>query len=140
LADEALAARPLCRGDEAPLARAAAAALPGPSRDLTDGTTLPQLAAVLALADVMVANDTGPLHLAVALGRPVVAPYTCTSVALTGPYGPAAAGGVETRVWCQGSYLRRCDRLDCMRELTPDRLWPHLERTLLQWQSRCRSA
>jgi lipopolysaccharide heptosyltransferase I len=128
------------RGDEAPLARAAAARLPGPTRDLTDGTSLPQLAAVLSLADVMVANDTGPLHLAVALGRPVVAPYTCTTVRLTGPYGPAAAGAVETRVWCQGSYLRRCGRLDCMRELTPDRLWPHLERILLQWQSSCRSA
>jgi lipopolysaccharide heptosyltransferase I len=128
------------RGDEAPLAQATAAALPGPSRDLTDGTTLPQLAAVLSLADVMIANDTGPLHLAVALGRPVVAPYTCTSIQLTGPYGTAAAGAVETRVWCQGSYLRRCSRLDCMHELTPDRLWPHLERFLLQWQNSCRSA
>jgi ADP-heptose:LPS heptosyltransferase len=114
--------------------------LPGPTLDLTEATNLQQLAAVLARADVMVANDTGPLHLAAALGRPVVAPYTCTRVALTGPYGDAAAGAVETRVWCAGSYLRRCDRLDCLRELTPDRLWPHLERILLQWQSSCRSA
>jgi heptosyltransferase-1 len=128
------------RGDEAPLARATAAGLPGPHRDLTDGTSLPQLAAVLALADVMVANDTGPLHLAAALGRPVVAPYTCTSVSLTGPYGAAAAGAVETRVWCQGSYLRRCSRMECLAELTPDRLWPPLERILLRWQSSCRSA
>jgi heptosyltransferase-1 len=128
------------RGDEAPLARATAAGLPGQTLDLTEATDLPQLAAVLSLADAVVANDTGPLHLAVALGRPVVAPYTCTSVRLTGPYGAAAAGAFETRVWCHGSYLRRCDRLDCMRELTPNRLWPHLERILLQWQSSCRSA
>jgi lipopolysaccharide heptosyltransferase I len=128
------------RVDEAPLARAAAARLPGPTLDLTEATNLQQLAAVLSLADVMVANDTGPLHLAVALGRPVVAPYTCTRVVLTGPYGEAAEGAVETRVWCQGSYRRRCGRLDCMRELTPDHLWPHLERILLRWQSSCRSA
>jgi heptosyltransferase-1 len=127
-------------GDETELARAAAALLAGPSRDLTGQTSLPQLAALLARADVMLANDTGPLHLAAALGRPVVAPYTCTSVRLTGPYG-AAAGAVETRIWCQGRYLKRCPRLECMAELTPERLWPPLERVLQQWESTgCRSA
>ena len=39
----------------------------------------------------MLGNDTGPLHLAAALGRPCVAPYTCTRVALHGPYTRAAA-------------------------------------------------
>jgi lipopolysaccharide heptosyltransferase I len=120
--------------DEAPLARAAAARLRGPTRELAGRTSLPQLAALLARADVMLANDTGPLHLAAALGRPVVAPYTCTKVQLNGPFG-AAAGAVETRVWCQGSYLKRCPRLECMTELTPARLWPLLEATLRTWQS-----
>ena len=36
-------------------------------RQLTGSTTLPQLVAILAACDVMIANDTGPLHLAVAL-------------------------------------------------------------------------
>jgi heptosyltransferase-1 len=127
-------------GDETELARAAAALLAGPRRDLTGQTSLPQLAALLARADVMLANDTGPLHLAAALGRPVVAPYTCTSVRLTGPYA-AAAGAVESRIWCQGRYLKRCPRLECMTELTPERLWPPLERVLQQWESTgCRSA
>jgi lipopolysaccharide heptosyltransferase I len=126
--------------DETALARKTAALLSGPSRDLTGQTSLPQLGALLARADVMIANDTGPLHLANALGRPVIAPYTCTSVRLTGPY-QAAAGAVETRIWCQGRYLKRCPRLECMAELTPDRLWPPLERVLLQWESTgCRSA
>src|SRR5262249_9843196 len=49
--------------DETPLAQATAAHLAGPVRDLTGQTSIPQLAALLALADVMVANDTGPLHL-----------------------------------------------------------------------------
>jgi heptosyltransferase I len=120
-------------GDETELARQAAAGVRGPVHVLTGRTTLPQLAALLARADLMVANDTGPLHLAVALGRPVVAPYTCTKVSRTGPYGQAPRG-VETRVWCQGSYLKRCDRLDCMAELTPERLWPHVDEILRTWQ------
>ncbi len=125
--------------DETPLARATAERLTGEVCDLTGRTTLPQLAALLASVDVMVANDTGPLHLAAALGRPVVAPYTCTKVLLNGPYG-AAAGAVEARVWCQGSYRKRCGRLECMAELTPDRLWPVLEGILRTWKSSSLSA
>jgi lipopolysaccharide heptosyltransferase I len=125
--------------DEAHLSQAVATQLHGPWRDLTGKTTLPQLAAVLAQANVMLANDTGPLHLAAALGRPVVAPYTCTQVRLNGPFG-AAANAVETRVWCRGSYLKRCSRLECMNDLTPDRLWPILQEILQAWESKGRSA
>ena len=125
--------------DETHLARRTAGRLGGPSHDLTGCTSLPQLAALLSNADVMVANDTGPLHLAAALGRPVVAPYTCTKIRLSGPYGQEA-GAVETRVWCQGSYVKKCDRLECMAELTPDRLWPVMERILSAWQSNSLSA
>jgi lipopolysaccharide heptosyltransferase I len=125
--------------DETPLARAIQSRLNGLSRDWTGRTTLPQLAALLERADVMLANDTGPLHLATALGRPVVAPYTCTKVRLCGPYG-VERGAVETTVWCRGSYVRRCRRMECMRELTPDRLWPLLHEVLRSWSSRSRSA
>lgn len=125
--------------DEAPLNAAVRDRLTGPHLDLTGRTTLPRLAAVLARADAMLANDTGPLHLAVALGRPVVAPYTCTKASLTGPYGQSARV-VETRVWCAGSYRRRCGRLDCMAELTPDRLWPVLQEVLHACPSRRESA
>jgi ADP-heptose:LPS heptosyltransferase len=59
--------------DEAELAARTESLLAGPTVNFTGRTTLPQLVAILSLADVMVANDTGPLHLAVALGRPVVA-------------------------------------------------------------------
>jgi lipopolysaccharide heptosyltransferase I len=124
--------------DEAPLAKQVMGQLCGPSRDFVGATTLQQLAGLLEAADVMVANDTGPLHLAAALGRPCVAPYTCTQVRRHGPYGQT--GGVETTVWCKGSYLRTCDRLECMAELVPDRLWPVLATTLSAWASHSRSA
>ena len=125
--------------DETAAANLVAAKLVGPTLNFTGRTTLSRLTALLSEADVMVANDTGPLHLAAALGRPVVAPYTCTKVLLTGPYG-AQAGAVETRVWCAGSRVKRCRRMECMTELTPDRLWPRLEEVLRTWETRKRSA
>jgi lipopolysaccharide heptosyltransferase I len=125
--------------DDTALSQQVVAKLRGPSLDLTGKTTLPRLAAVLALSDVMVGNDTGPLHLAAALGRPCVAPYTCTRVALHGPYG-AQSGGIETRVTCAGSYLKTCGKMICMPELTPNRLWPKLAETLDTWQRDSRSA
>jgi heptosyltransferase I len=119
--------------EEADLAEQAAALVPGAVCQLTGKTTLPQLVAVLSQADVMIANDTGPLHLAVALGRPVVAPYTCTLIEKTGPYRQEDRA-VATSVWCRGSYLKTCPRMECMAELTPDRLWPALETILRTWQ------
>ena len=125
--------------EDTPLAQSTITSIDGPCLDLTGKTTLAELAAVLERADVMIANDTGPLHLAVAFGRPVVAPYTCTRVRLTGPYG-AYSQAVESRVWCAGSCIKECRRMECMAELTPDRLWPVLRRNLEEWQSSSRSA
>jgi heptosyltransferase I len=124
--------------DEAPLAHQVIGQLRGPTRDFVGTTSLQQLAGLLEAADVMIANDTGPLHLAAALGRPCVAPYTCTQVRRHGPY--QQVGGIETNVWCKGSYIRLCDRLECMSELVPDRLWPTLAAILSQWASHSRSA
>jgi lipopolysaccharide heptosyltransferase II len=126
-------------GDDTALTLDVINSLPGPARDFAGRTTLPQLAAILSLCEVMVSNDTGPLHLAAALGRPCVAPYTCTRVALHGPYG-SMSGGVETSVACRGSYLKTCNRMICMPDLTPDRLWPQLAGVLDTWARISRSA
>lgn len=56
---------------EAPLAQAIAAARPG-TTDLTGRTDLPALAAVVRRAALAVGNDTGPTHLAAAVGCPTV--------------------------------------------------------------------
>jgi heptosyltransferase I len=126
--------------DDIELSQQLASGLRGPVRDLTGKTPLPRLTAVLARSDAMLANDTGPLHLAAALGRPCVAPYTCTKAALHGPFG-SMAGGVETAVACGGSYLRVCPHgLRCFADLTPDKLWPPLAEVLSAWRSRSRSA
>lgn len=116
--------------DDIPLSLEIATSTRGPVLDLTGKTPLPRLVALLASADLMLANDTGPLHLAAALGRPCVAPFTCTKVALHGPY-TSPGGGVETQVACAGSYLKRCPNgTVCFGELTHERLWPTLARSL----------
>jgi lipopolysaccharide heptosyltransferase I len=95
---------------------------PVPILDLCDRTRLLQLAAVCLESDLMISNDTGPLHLAAAAGARVAGIYTCTNPELTGPYGPRAVT-VRSCVWCAPSLLRKCARLECMAELTPDRVW-----------------
>ncbi len=61
---------------------------PGTSvRDISGATTLRSLAAVLAQCDLVVSGDTGPMHLAVAVGTPVVALFGATDPRRHGPYG-----------------------------------------------------
>lgn len=50
-------------------------------------TTIPQLVAVLSLADVTVSGDTGPMHVAAAVGCPVVALFGRTDPSATAPWG-----------------------------------------------------
>lgn len=71
-------------------AEAVAQVLPGLSggyADLAGRTTLRELASVLAACDLLVTADTGPMHIAVAVGTPVVALFGATDPARHGPYG-----------------------------------------------------
>lgn len=63
-----------------------AAAQPGRVRDLTGQTTLPEVIEVLRGCAAVVANDTGTMHIAAALGKPVVALFGPTEPRRTGPY------------------------------------------------------
>ncbi len=60
-----------------------------PARAVLLPTDVPQLMALLARASLVVAGDTGPLHLAVALGTPVVGLYGPTDPARNGPFSTA---------------------------------------------------
>ena len=55
--------------------------------DLAGKTTLRELASLLAACDLLVTADTGPMHIAVAVGTPVVALFGATDPARHGPYG-----------------------------------------------------
>jgi lipopolysaccharide heptosyltransferase II len=83
---------------------------------LAGRTSLRQLAACLEGADLLVSNDTGVLHLAAALKRPLVALYGPTAPALTGPLGDSARIAVLHHPDC-------CPRIPC---LHPERGPAHL--------------
>lgn len=59
---------------------------PGNTLNLCGRTTLKQLAALLSLADVLIAPDTGAVHIARTMGTPVIGLYAVASPKLTGPY------------------------------------------------------
>jgi lipopolysaccharide heptosyltransferase II len=88
-------------------ARAVAAHAARPAIDLTGRTTLGQLAAVLARARLAFGPDSGALHLAAAVGVPVVSLWGATSAARSAPHG-SQRWVVEGRVACAPCFLREC--------------------------------
>jgi heptosyltransferase-2 len=74
--------------------------------DLVGATDLNTLMAVLARCDVVVANDSGAMHVATAVGRPVVAIFGPTDEQATAPLGRHTL--VRHDVWCRPCLLRAC--------------------------------
>jgi lipopolysaccharide heptosyltransferase II len=102
---------------EKPLVERIRAMMLKDAASLAGETTLPELAALFERAGVVVANDSGPMHLAVALERPVVALYGPTSEKRTGPYGGAAVVLKSDRP-CAPCYEPDCEDPECMRDIT----------------------
>lgn len=81
-------------------------------------TNLSRLAALLRQADVVIGGDTGPLHLAAALGTHVVGVYGPKDPRIYGPYGTGHAV-VRHSVPCSPCTKRRCSHLRCMTAIEP---------------------
>ncbi|MBI3620917.1 MAG: glycosyltransferase family 9 protein [Nitrospirae bacterium] len=89
-----------------------------PYDDLSGRTTLPQLAALLARAALLITNDSGPMHLAVAVGIPVVALFGPTDPRKIGPYGPGHHV-LQAGVDCSPCGRQRCTQgLACMNAIS----------------------
>jgi heptosyltransferase II len=78
--------------------------------NLAGQTSLRELMALLQLCRVLLANDTGPMHVAAALGTPVVVPFGSTSPELTGPGLPGDARHrlLKSAAPCSPCFLREC--------------------------------
>jgi lipopolysaccharide heptosyltransferase I len=98
-----------------PDAGAMAPQIPG-AVDLTCKTTLKQLTALLERADLVVANDSGPMHIASALGRPLVTPFGPTNPVRTGPYRRMDSV-IKIDIVCSPCYSRHCSHQSCLRWL-----------------------
>ena len=77
---------------------------------LAGQTTLRELMALLKLCRVLLTNDSGPMHVAAALGTPVVVPFGSTSPELTGPGLPGDPRHrlLKSDAPCSPCFLREC--------------------------------
>ena len=107
---------------ERPLGEAIAAAMDVPARVLCGETTLGELVGVLSQLRLLLTNDSGPMHVAAALGVPVVAVFGPTDWRETGPVG-ARQRLVREPVPCSPCLLRECP-IDhrCMRRVGVERV------------------
>lgn len=90
--------------------------------NLAGRTDLMTLAALLRRARLMVTTDTGPMHMAAAVGTPTVALFGPTAPWRTGPYGKGHRV-VRTDLPCSPCFKRHCpDRLACMSSIGVDQV------------------
>lgn len=90
--------------------------------DLSGKTTLAELIELMASCDLCLTNDSGPMHIASALGVPTVAVFGSTDAAATGPAG-SHSRIVQEPVECSPCLLRECP-IDhrCMVRVETDRV------------------
>lgn len=122
-----------------PAERAEVAAVKGkmkpPAIDLTGATTVGLLPALLSKASLLITNDSGPMHIAAAVGTPVVALFGPTSPLLTGPYG-SGHHVLTGNVPCRPCFSRTCHNivpLECLRTVSPNQV---LEAARATWSLR----
>ncbi len=95
-----------------------------PAIDLTGATTVGLLPALLSKASLLITNDSGPMHIAAAVGTAVVALFGPTSAVLTGPYG----AGHQVLMWnvpCRPCFSRTCRNalsLECLKMVSPQQV------------------
>lgn len=119
-------------GAERDVTGAVVSAAPG-AIDLGGETDLPGLAAVLSLCDAVVTNDTGPMHLAGALGTPTVSVWGPSDPGEVRPVGAASVEVHGSPLPCRPCYRNECPRVgkgtvlpqaheECMRLIEVDQV------------------
>ncbi len=87
--------------------------------NLAGKTSLRELTAALKLCRLLLTNDSGPMHLAAAIGTPVVAIFGSTSPELTGPGIPPGIEVVRNPPLCAPCFRRECPiDLRCMNDIS----------------------
>jgi lipopolysaccharide heptosyltransferase II len=102
-----------------PLAEEIVAFMHAPAVNLAGRTSLEELAGLLAQARLAITADTGPMHLAAALGTRVMAIFGPTAPWRTGPFGEGHQI-VRLDLECSPCFQRRCPEPRCLLDLPPE--------------------
>jgi ADP-heptose:LPS heptosyltransferase len=83
--------------------------------------TLPEMGGLLQEMDLLVANDSGPVHVAAAVGTPALVVFGPTDPRRTGPYGDKHRV-LSASVPCRPCFSRTCRRpgIPCLAGVTPE--------------------
>jgi heptosyltransferase-2 len=116
---------------EAPVSSAIAAGMLRSPIDLTGKTPISDLPSLLSQCHLFIGNDSGAMHVAAAVGLPVVAVFGPTDPFGTAPVTPRCSI-VQEKPYCSPCFLRRCPTDHrCMTRVTPDAV----EAAARQWIS-----
>jgi len=116
---------------EAAVSSVIAAGMHRPPIDLTGKTAINDLPALLSQCHLFIGNDSGAMHVAAAVGLPVVAVFGPTDPFGTSPV-TRRCSIVQEKPYCSPCFLRRCPTDHrCMTRVTPDAV----EAAARQWIS-----
>ncbi len=109
-----------------------------PRAKLIPAASLRQMAALLSRCDLVVTNDNGPMHLAVAVGSSTVTIYGPTVPEAWNPGGPHHRALQAPGVTCLGCNLNSCPfNHECMRDLSVERVFATCEQALNEEKRLC---
>lgn len=104
--------------------------------NLAGKTSLPQLVALLKQANLLISGDSGPMHIAAAVGTPLIAIHGPTDPALSGPVSPTATI-LRSDIWCSPCYNAK-DSADCrfyttqcMKNILPSQVYKAAQEKLI---------
>lgn len=115
------------KGD-AGIAKEIVALSKGKAVSLAGKTTLKELIEVIRWAQFFVSNDSGPMHIAAALGIPVFAIFGPTDPVRTGPYGKGHTV-IREDIPCAPCLKKSCDDLKCMESLSVEKVCSVIKKT-----------